>query len=153
MTVLPQDTLPEDTHLQAGDRKTEAGHSALILAQGSGAGLARKPQPIGGPFGGRTGRRKQPILRKTVGRAGRAVNRREVSDPAGRRAAPLAASHRPSTHCGVFIGPRARRRPRGGSGGLRSGPKFFQAAPGQNIPFLKLCRCSMCSDLDLVLFI
>lgn len=36
-----------------------------------GAGLTRKPQPISGPFGGgRTGRRKPPILRKTVGGAG-----------------------------------------------------------------------------------
>lgn len=40
--MLPQDTLPKDTHHRAGDRKTDALHAALILAPGNGAGLTRE---------------------------------------------------------------------------------------------------------------
>lgn len=55
----------------AGNRKAEPVRAALIQPPERGEELARNPQPTGGPLaGGRTGKREQPILRKTAGVAG-----------------------------------------------------------------------------------
>lgn len=89
-----------DTHRNAGNRKAEPVRAALIQPPERGEELARNPQPTGGPLaGGRTGKREQPILRKTAGVAGM---RSQSSGPFGTgRVGPLTSSREFSTYCGV----------------------------------------------------